>query len=38
MKLLRLLGPLALALECLPLLLGQSSGPDDRRITDPQSV
>ena len=38
MKLLRLLAPVALALGCLPWLLGQSSGPDDRRITDPQSV
>jgi len=38
MKLLRLLAPVILALQFLPWLLGQSSGPDDRRITDPESV
>ncbi|HXY11246.1 MAG TPA: S9 family peptidase [Terriglobales bacterium] len=38
MKLRRLLVPVILALQFLPLSLGQSSGPDDRRITDPQSV
>src|SRR6516162_1469953 len=38
MKLLRLLAAVILALQFLPWLLGQSSGPDDRKITDPQSA
>jgi dipeptidyl aminopeptidase/acylaminoacyl peptidase len=38
MRLLRLLARVTLALQFLPWLLAQSSGPDDRRITDPQSI
>jgi len=38
MRLLGLLARLTLALQLLPWLLAQSSGPDDRRISDPQSI
>jgi dipeptidyl aminopeptidase/acylaminoacyl peptidase len=38
MRLLRLLAIALLALNWPRLLLAQSAGPDDRRITDPQSV
>ena len=38
MKALRFLATAILALQLSALLLAQSSGPDDRKITDPQSV
>jgi dipeptidyl aminopeptidase/acylaminoacyl peptidase len=34
----RLIAPVLLAAICSTLLLAQSIGPDDRRITDPQSI
>ena len=38
MKLLRVIAPVFLALLFSTLSLAQSTGPDDRRITDPQSI
>lgn len=38
MKLLRLIAPVSLAMVFSTLVLAQFTGPDDRRITDPQSI